>query len=420
MTEWHPAELGSSVHTQKGFAFKSGWYCSEGRRIVKVSNFTDDSVDWTDLICIPETIATDYLKYALSAGDVVLQTVGSWPNNPASVVGKCVSIPSNAAGSLLNQNAVKLLPIAGLDRTFLFYLLRGDDFKTYIIGTAQGAASQAAITLDAIRSYRFSRPPLPTQQRIASILSAYDELIENSQRRIKILEAMARGLYREWFVHFRFPGYENHPRGASALGEIPQGWKVHTLAELCSRMESGGTPRRNKGEYWEGGEIDWYKTGELWDGFLFGSQEQITVRGQRESTARLFEPGTILMAIYGSPTVGRMGILTRAASCNQAALGLVANIKLISQTYLYFVLFSLREHFNSLAQGAAQQNISKEKVASALAILPTRDILEQFDRKAEPVFLQIQTLQRQVQNLRRTRDLLLPRLLSGQINVEAP
>jgi len=306
------------------------------------------------------------------------------------------------------------------DPGFVYYFSQSRDLRSAAEKSMSGASGRQRAVISSLSEFECDLPPLPIQRRIAGILSAYDELIENSQRRIKILESMARALYREWFVHFLFPGHENHPRVASALGEIPNGWKVRTLAELCSRMESGGTPRRNKGEYWEGGEIDWYKTGELWDGFLFGSQEQITVRGQRESTARLFEPGTILMAIYGSPTVGRMGILTRAASCNQAALGLVANIKLISQTYLYFVLFSLREHFNSLAQGAAQQNISKEKVASALAILPTRDILEQFDRKAEPIFLQIQTLQRQVQNLRRTRDLLLPRLLSGQINVEAP
>ena len=312
------------------------------------------------------------------------------------------------------DTAFFLKPTTEFDIRWAYFQLKNFDINKLDSGSAIPSTSR-----DAFYEIPVAFPPLPIQQRIAGILSAYDELIENSQRRIRILESMARALYREWFVHFRFPGHENHPRVASTLGEIPQGWEVRTLAELCSRMESGGTPKRSNADYWEGGEIDWYKTGELWDGFLFGSQEQITPRGQRESTARLFEPGTILMAIYGSPTVGRMGILTRHASCNQAALGLVANKTLISQIYLYFVLFSLREHFNSLAQGAAQQNISKEKVANALAVMPTRDILESFDRIAEPVFTQIQTLQRQVENLRRTRDLLLPRLLSGQVAVDA-
>jgi type I restriction enzyme, S subunit len=303
-----------------------------------------------------------------------------------------------------------------LTNKFLYYALRPKLTEFRSIST--GAATKF-LTLTILNATEIQVPPVPIQQRITGILSAYDELIENSQRRIRILETMARALYREWFVKFRFPGHENLPRVASPLGEIPKGWGVRPLSELCSRMESGGTPRRSNADYWEGGEIDWYKTGELWDGFLFGSQEKITVLGQRESTARLFEPGTILMAIYGSPTVGRMGILTRPASCNQAALGLVANKELISQMYLYFVLFSLRDHFNGIAQGAAQQNISKEKVAGSMSIVPSRAVIEGFDKIVQPVFAQIQTLQCQVQNLRQTRDLLLPRLLSGQIPLEA-
>jgi type I restriction enzyme S subunit len=152
------SKLGDLVETQKGFAFKSGWYCNKGRPIVKVSDFTQNSVDPFNLVCISEIIAADYLKYELDTDDVVVQTVGSWPSNPASVVGKCVRVPSSIAGALLNQNAVKLSPRDGLDRRFLFYLLRSNDFKTYIIGTAQGAASQAAITLEAIRGYAFERP----------------------------------------------------------------------------------------------------------------------------------------------------------------------------------------------------------------------------------------------------------------------
>jgi type I restriction enzyme S subunit len=112
-----------------------------------------------------------------------------------------------------------------------------------------------------------------------------------------------------------------------------------------------------------------------------------------------------------------MGILTTHGSCNQAALGLVANDKLISQTFLYFVLYLLRNHFNGIAQGAAQQNISKEKVAGALAVVPPKRIVQAFDDCALPIFSQTKTLQQMAQNLRQTRDLLLPRLMSGQLEV---
>ena len=312
-----------------------------------------------------------------------------------------------------HNTALWVKDFKGNDPKFVYYCMQGLDFARFNAG-----AGVPTLNRNHLDSLEVNVPPLPIQRRIAGILSAYDELIENSQRRIKILESMARALYREWFVHFRFPGHENVKRVPSALGEIPKGWKVKKLAELCTRIESGGTPKRSNPAFWQAGEIDWYKTGELWDSFLFDSEERITSRGQSESTARLFEPGTILMAIYGSPTVGRLGLLTRQASCNQAALGLVADDAVISQTYLFFALFSLRDHFNSLAQGAAQQNISKEKVASALAVTPPRTIIQLFDRSSGPIFATIERLQRQIRNLRRTRDLLLPRLLSGQIDAE--
>lgn len=100
--------LGEHIQTQKGFAFKSQWYSNGGTPIVKVSEFTDDSIDTSNLTCIPDDIAVSYMKYKLQTGDTIIQTVGSWPRNPNSVVGKVIKVPSKASGTLLNQNAVKI------------------------------------------------------------------------------------------------------------------------------------------------------------------------------------------------------------------------------------------------------------------------------------------------------------------------
>jgi type I restriction enzyme S subunit len=332
----------------------------------------------------------------------------------ASVGKMCVTHQPSFTNQQINSIIVDE---SRFDPFFVFYLLQNEVDRLKAIA---GGVATPIINKTAFSKLKCRVPALTVQKRISEILSAYDELIENSQRRIKILETMARNLYREWFVQYRFPGHEKYPLIPSSLGEIPKGWEVATLAKLCSRMESGGTPKRSNSNYWEEGDIDWYKTGELWDGFLFEAQEKITALGHQQSTARLFESGTILMAIYGSPTVGRMGILTSKASCNQAAIGLVAHKERISQTFLFFVLLGLREHFNGIAQGAAQQNISKEKVANALAVIPPREIVASFDALAEPLFKQVETISRQVQNLRKTRDLLLPRLLSGQIPLNTP
>jgi type I restriction enzyme S subunit len=173
--KWKQVNLGDLIDTQKGFAFKSTWYCDTGRPIVKVSDFTQNSVDASSLTKVPDEIAEKYLRYELRERDVVIQTVGSWPTNPASVVGKCIRVPRTAHKALLNQNSVRLSPGNEVEKRYLYYCLRSSQFSNYIVGTAQGAASQAAITLDAIRTYALSLPPLPTQRKIAAILSAYDD-----------------------------------------------------------------------------------------------------------------------------------------------------------------------------------------------------------------------------------------------------
>ena len=377
---------------------------------IRGKDIRDGRITFNDPMYVLEEDFDKIRRYTVNRGEICITIVGN--------IGDVGITPPNLHRASLTENAVKLVNLRSeFDAQFLMYALLAPDAQSQMKLSAAGAA-QPKLGIYKVNEIKVPAPPLPVQRRIAGILSAYDELIENSQRRIRIVETMARALYREWFVHFRFPGHETHPRVPSPLGDIPKGWEVKPLSALCSRMESGGTPKRKSPEYWVDGSIDWFKTGELWDGFLFGSEEKITELGQRESNARIFEPGTILMAIYGSPTVGRLGIVTRPSSCNQAALGLVADKKQISQTFLYFVLLSLRDHFNGLAQGAAQQNISKEKVANALALVPPPELVAAFDRLAEPTFGQIQTLQRQAQNLRRTRDLLLPRLLSGQVELE--
>lgn len=424
MAAWERARLGDAVETQKGYAFKSGWYCNAGRPIVKVSDFTDDSVDVSALVCIPESTASDYLKYQLRTGDVVVQTVGSWPTNPASVVGKCVRIPGEVAGSLLNQNAVKLIPADSFDRTFLFYLLRNDDFKTYIIGTAQGAASQAAITLEAIRSYEFELPPLPVQRRIASILSAYDELIENSQRRIRILEAMARALYREWFVHFRFPGHENHPRVASPLGEIPEGWEVKKLGDLISIDK--GVSYNGAGLTEDGNPMVNLKNILAGGGFRRDATKPYSGDFKPRHTVR---PGDIVLANTDLTQAGN--IVASAARIPGFAddrpilishhLYAVRLPEGLSASFIHHLL--LEDDFRGFAKGYAigttVLGLPKEGVLNFTFALPTEHLIVQFVKHVDPIHQHIETLLERLENLRHTRDLLLPRLLSGQVEVEA-
>ena len=415
MATWEQSRLGDLVETQKGYAFKSGWYSDAGRPIVKVSDFTTDSVDSSSLVCIPEEIAADYLKYELRVGDVVIQTVGSWPSNPASVVGKCVRIPSAAAGALLNQNAVKLSPSKALDAQFLFYLLRCDDFKTYIIGTAQGAASQAAITLEAIRSYEFAAPSLPVQRRIAGIMSAYDELMENSQRRIRLLEAMARALYREWFVHFRFPGHEkgkmvrplSHPSEGSAKtdGDIPQGWEVKPFSAIASYVN--GYPFKPVQLGTEGKPI--IKIKELKAGIVADTPRNL---GDEIPEKYNIRDGDVLFSWSADLDtylwMGGEGLL------NQHLFNVVP-FDGISRAFCFHALKGSMPRFRALSLGATMHHIKRSALDQVFTLLPPAALRKRFETLVEPMHHQLITLTKHVENLRRTRDLLLPRLLSGQV-----
>lgn len=405
--------LGQHIRTQKGYAFKSGWYGNEGRPIVKVSDFTDDSIDSSGLVRIPERIADDYMKYELRPGDVVIQTVGSWPNNPNSVVGKAVRVPGDVAGALLNQNAVKVEPTEELDRRFLYYLLRSERFKSYIVGTAQGAASQAAITLDSIRAFSFELPRLDTQKRAAETLSAYDDLIENNARRIKILEEMAQSLYREWFVHFRFPGHEKVKLVDSGVGKVPQDWKVCNIGEVVGTL-GGGTPSTKSPEFWDSGDVIWFTPSDLTAAgtmFIETSGKKISNLGLEKSSARLFPPYCVMMT--SRATIGVVAINTKEACTNQGFITCIPN-ELVSAYQIYFWMLDNKAKIIGIASGATYKEINRTEFRELPIVVAEIRINKRFVETVMPICKQIENLQARNATLRRTRDLLLPKLISGE------
>lgn len=253
--------------------------------------------------------------------------------------------------------------------------------------------TQDNLSVDKLLSFNFLVPSLPVQQRIAGILSAYDELIENSQRRIKILESMARALYREWFVHFRFPGHESIPRIASPLGEIPQGWKVKKLGDVV-RFGTGKSIK-------PGGEGLYPVYGS--NGIIGGSDES------------RHENGVV---------IGRVGAYCGAVVYCRSKFWASDNTlvaypasKEVNAEFLYSLL--AEAELSRYAGGAAQPLVTQTVLKQVEVLMPPTALLEVFGEVAGSFERQTATLQRQSQNLRRTRDLLLPRLLSGQIDIEA-
>lgn len=230
--EWKESNLKEISTHKKGFAFKSKDFVESGVPIVKVRNFTSDSIDVTECNYVTEESFQTYSSYELFTDDVVIATVGSWLTNPNSVVGKTIKVPKSANGTLLNQNAVILRANESADQKYLFYLLKNDDFKYYIVGTAQGSANQASITLNDIYNYQFNLPPLKEQKAIAHILGKLDDKIELNRRMNQTLEQMAQALFKSWFTDFD-PVLDN----ALAQGnEIPEA--LHSKAEKRKAVAS--------------------------------------------------------------------------------------------------------------------------------------------------------------------------------------
>ena len=396
-------------------AFKSKWYTDVGVPIVKVSNFTVDSVDISNLVCIPDEIAQNYTKHELRPKDVVIQTVGSWPSQPESVVGKVIKIPLQFSGSLLNQNAVKIIPRSHLDKGYLFYMLRDNDFKGYIVATAQGAASQASITLASIRNYTFHLPLFPIQRKIAAALSAYDDLIENNTRRIKILEEMASTIYREWFVEFRFPGHEGVEMVESELGLIPQGWEVSLIDELID-FKSGYAFKSKA--FVDQGRYNVVTIKNVKDGEFHPVCDNriIDLPSNLPDHCHL-KNGDILISLTGN--IGRVCLVYgKDYLLNQRVAKLVPkNPDLYPFVYVMFRQRDLQLRLEAIATGVAQQNLSPIKAGRLTCLIPSPRLLTQFSNLVKPYIDQILNLNQKNTNLRQTRDLLLPKLISGEIDV---
>jgi len=278
-----------------------------------------------------------------------------------------------------------------VDTKFLYYLLADAKLSRYA-----GGAAQPLVTQTVLKQVEVRVPPLPVQQRIAGILSAYDELIENSQRRIKILESMARALYREWFVHFRFPGHENHPRVPSPLGEIPKGWEVKTVEEIVKRIPVG--KKYDQKTVNPMGAVPVFDQGKT--GVIGYHDDEPGVTASESSPVIVFANHTCYQRLIHFPFSAIQNVLPFVPSPS-----IPRNIYWLHWATNGLVVFNdYKGHWPELA--------------AKTLVVPSANLCQRFGDFTAPLSCRILKMERQIQNLRNTRDLLLPRLLSGQIDME--
>lgn len=280
------------------------------------------------------------------------------------------------------------------------------------VKTIVSQCAQAGIRGSDLQDLAVVFPPLDVQTRIADILSAYDSLIETNQRQIRLLEEAAQRLYREWFVDLRFPGHEDVP----VVDGVPEGWKNTTMDNVCQAI-GGGTPSTAKKEYYEGGTIRWVtptdltKTGS-W--VLLDTEKKITREGLDNSSAKMLPPNTILMTSRAS--IGYIAICEHEVCTNQGFISCIPHDDGL-RYYLMFNLLNRVDEIKSKATGSTFLEIAKRTFRDLAIVKPSEDVIHLFNIMIDPLIGQIRNLRKQIEASTVTRDRLLPKIMSGEIDI---
>jgi type I restriction enzyme S subunit len=380
------ARLGDIAEFINGGAWSDKEYTETGIPVVKVTNLKNGMVDLSEVNYIPESSLDKYGKHTLRKGDLVIATVGSHPNLVASAAGRATIIPSIAEGALLNQNALCLRSNSEiLYQGYLGYLGKSDLFQGYVKSIGRGAANQVRIALGLIKEFSFNLPPLPTQRKIASILSAYDDLIENNLKRIKLLEEKAQLHYKELMQDsarwdkVRLQEFVSVVKGRKPANVLEQPEEESQLYLLLDTVERGKT---------------------LYTTDLSLPQSKIT---------------DVLMCMDGA----RSGLSFRGMV---GAIGSTmaiwrSNSERVSGEFLYQFM---KQNESAITQGnigAAIPHANRKFILDMKMAMPPKKEAEYFDGLTLPMIKLINTLHNQNTKFREARDILLPKLMNGQIEV---
>ncbi|MBF6631202.1 MAG: restriction endonuclease subunit S [Comamonas sp.] len=428
--------LGDLINYKKGIAFKSKDYSDNGIPLIRVSNFHEDTLSPNDLKFLPRKIAEENKSVELKFSDIVVATVGSWPNNPSSVVGRVISVPKWSAGALMNQNSVILRAKDSdfYNQRYLFYCLKTKDFSNHIISKAQGSANQASITLDAIFSFPIFWSDYSHRQSVASFLTNIDDRITLLRETNTTLETIAQALFKSWFVDFDpvhakqqgrapegmdaqtaalFPDYFEE----SELGMVPKGWRASNLGEIASFQNGYAF----KSKDWKDSGHPVVKIGDVKPGIIDLSGCSFVSPSTLKGLDRfaLFR-GDLLVGMTGY--VGETGLVPShnpQAFLNQRVGRIAAKNKQACFEYIYCAIRNsgFKEFAVSQSHGSAQANVSGASILEYPIVLACEKIIDAFSGIVKVLIEKILTNHEQALALASCRDTLLPRLISGQLRL---
>lgn len=379
--------------------FYGNGYCL----FLSAANVTSNGFDFSSSQFISEHKDNLLRKGKLKRGDVVLTTRGTIGNvgyYNGSVPFENLRI--NSGMVIFRCESNKLLP------AYLYHFLRSPQFHGQVNSLRSGVA-QPQLPIRDMKHIKMPIPRIDKQKTIINILSTYDNLIENNRRRIQLLERSARLFYKEWFVHLRFPDHEH----VKIKGGVPEGWHKKIALEVMDVL-SGGTPKTQNQQYWNG-HIPFYTPKDsIEQAYVFTTEKTITEEGLHNCNSKLYPKNTIFITARG--TVGKINLAQTDMAMNQSCYALVSKHP-INQYFLYFALLEAVQQFRSRAVGAVFDAIIIDTFKLISFLIPDEKIIELYTEQVKTILNQVDILTTQNRLLSKARDLLLPKLMNGEIPV---
>jgi len=373
---------------------------------LNTGNVTKDGFSFDSVQFITEEKDGLLKKGRLQRGDIVYTTRGTVGNAAfysSSVPYEHVRINSGMVILRCRDEIV--------DTRFLYQVLKSEYYRPFFKKYCTGSA-QPQLPIKNLSTIALEIPDKESQIHIADILSAYDSLIENNQKQIKLLEEAAQRLYKEWFIDLRFPGYETTP----VHDGVPEGWEITEIGKVCETI-GGGTPSTAKPDYYENGTIRWVTPTDLTKKrsiILLDTEKRITNEGLNNSSTKLLPPETILMTSRAS--IGYFALCEHEVCTNQGFISCVP----FSDDLRYYLLFNLMnrvEEIKGKATGSTFREIAKRTFREMAFVIPTETLLIHFQKMIAPIVSQMRIIEKENETLIQARDRLLSKLMSGEIEV---
>jgi type I restriction enzyme, S subunit len=365
-------------------------YQDEGLPIIRLQNIERYNFIDRDIKYVSEEKYQELKYHSFKPGDIVLAKLGI-------PIGKTCLVPDYFKKGVVTADVVRIRPSEKImDKIFLLYVLNYKSVRNQL-GSKQSGTTRPRVNLSDVRHLFIPLPPLPEQKSIAKILSSLDEKIELNNKMNKTLEAIGQALFKKWFVD-----------------ERKREWEISTIGKELKTI-LGGTPDRTKPEYWNG-NINWINSGKVNEFRIIEPSEKITELGLRNSATKILPKGSVVLAITGA-TLGQFSKLEIDTCANQSVIGILENEK-ISSEYIYFWIKNEIGDIISHQTGGAQQHINKNNLDSYDLLIPDDKTLQDFNKIIQPIFKQISINCFQSQTLASLRDVLLLKLMSGEVRVK--